>query len=208
MSSHEYESIAHFDAAAASWDENAVRRAMTEAIAKAIRATVPLRREMRALEYGCGTATLSILLADSLGEVVAADASAGMIDQVRQKIERFALGNLRAVQLDLSQERHSGGAFDLIMTAMALHHMPDVRLILGRMAEMLAPEGWLAIVDLVEEDGTFHRDVKVPHNGFSQGTLGRMLEELRFTNLRWQVAYQVERNDRFYDIFLLSAKRP
>jgi len=71
---------AHFDQAAATWDENPSRLALTRAIAAAVADAVPLMPHGSAMEYGCGTATLSFLLAGSLGKIVAADVSQGMLD--------------------------------------------------------------------------------------------------------------------------------
>jgi ubiquinone/menaquinone biosynthesis C-methylase UbiE len=72
-----------FDEAAATWDDTPRRRQMSETITRAVQQTIPLRKDWRVLEYGCGTATLGFLLAPHVGEVVAADASAGMVEQVR-----------------------------------------------------------------------------------------------------------------------------
>jgi hypothetical protein len=53
------------------------------------------------------------------------------------------------------------------VAAMTLHHVPNVVAILADLGKMLAKGGWLAIADLQLEDGSFHADLKVPHNGFN-----------------------------------------
>lgn len=195
-----------FDEAAATWDENPRRRQMSEAIATAIRQAVLLQKEWRVLEYGCGTATLGFLLAPHVREVVAADASAGMIEQVRKKLGQSPGVNLTPMLLDLSQQPAPAERFDLIVTAMAMHHVEDISLVVTRLGAMLTAGGRLAIADLCQEDGSFHTDIVVPHNGFDPAalvqTVGRCVPG---THCQWQTAYTVTKNDRQYDIFLLTA---
>jgi tRNA (cmo5U34)-methyltransferase len=197
-----------FDEAAATWDDNPRRRQLSEAIARAIRRTIPLQKDWRVLEYGCGTAALGLLLAPYVREVVAADASLGMIEQVRRKLSRCPVANLRPMLLDLSQQPAPAERFDLIATAMAMHHVADIQQVLTRLGEMLWHEGWLAIADLIEEDGSFHESITVPHNGFAPevlaGTVGRCVWGAR---CQWQAIHTVAKNDRQYEIFLLTAHR-
>jgi len=78
--------VNRFDRAAAAWDDNPERMAVTRAIARAIRQDVPLSSELSMLDFGCGTANLSVLLADSVGHIQAVDTSAGMIAEVQRKL--------------------------------------------------------------------------------------------------------------------------
>jgi len=99
----QHQNRSHFDEAAATWDDNPHRRALTESIATSIRATVPLRDDWRVLECGCGTAALSFDLVPAVGEVVAADASPGMIEQVRRKLTRYPTAKITPLLLDLTR---------------------------------------------------------------------------------------------------------
>ncbi len=207
MNSSPYESIEHFNAAASTWDDNPRRRQTTAAIAAAIEKTIALGPEKRAMEYGCGTASLSFLLAGRLGEIVAVDASQGMIDQVRKKVQEFKMPAVKGVVMDLATEQCEMAGFDIIMMALALHHVENTMLILSRLASMLNPGGYLAIADLAEEDGSFHGDVRVPHNGFSEITLKDLVQRAGLLEISWQVVHQVEKNDRAYDVFLLTARK-
>ncbi len=207
MSQSPYESIERFDAAASTWDDNPRRRQTTAAIAAAIERTIALGPEMRAMEYGCGTASLSFLLAGQLGEIVVVDASQGMIDQVRKKAQEFKMRAVKGVVIDLATEQCEMAGFDLIMMALALHHVEDTILILSRLAALLNPSGYLAIADLVEEDGSFHGDVRVPHNGFLESNLKELVNHIGLQDVSWQVIHQVEKNNRAYDVFLLTARK-
>jgi hypothetical protein len=65
---------------------------------------------------------------------------------------------------------------------MALHHIIDTRNTLKNLYEMLVSDGYLCIVELVEDDGSFHKLEKDfnGHNGFNQDKLKSLLEELGF----------------------------
>jgi ubiquinone/menaquinone biosynthesis C-methylase UbiE len=198
----------HFDAAAATWDDNPVRRALTAAIADAIPRLVPLRPDLRMLEYGCGTAALSVMLAGTVGQIVAADASTGMIDQVCRKLAQCGLRTIVPTVLDLTRDPLPAERFDLVVTAMALHHVEDTDTILRRLAEVLAAGGHLVVADLVREDGTFHADMAVPHHGFDPDELAQLLARAGVEESRWQIVHRVARAGREYPVFILSSRKP
>lgn len=198
----------HFDEAAATWDDNPHRRALTEAIAQAIRETIPLSRDWRVLEYGCGTGTLGFLLAPLVREVVAADASAGMIEQVRRKVALYPDARMTPLLLDLTHDPVPQDIFDVVITVMALHHVEDVGRLLSKLGGMLAKGGRMIVADLRAEDGSFHEPMKVPHNGFVPRTLaGLVSESLGKADCHWRIIHRVQKNDRGYDVFLLIAHR-
>jgi len=201
------QTAARFDKEAATWDDKPDRQQLTAAIAAGIRSAVPLRSDQRLLEYGCGTASLGFLLAESVGQVVAADISAGMIDQVRRKLADKPNANLTPMLLDLSTQPPLGERFNVIVTAMAMHHIVDTTAVLSRLVEMLADGGWLAVADLCLEDGSFHEQVQVPHNGLDPEGLMEVARGLGLSNCRWQVVHRIEKNGRSYDVFLLTARR-
>lgn len=167
---------------------------------------MPLHSDWRTLEYGCGTGTLGFLLAPAVREVVAADASPGMIEQVRRKLSLYPATRMRPVLLDLTRNPVPGEQFDLIVTAMALHHVDDVESLLSRLGELLTEGGWLVVADLCSEDGSFHEPLKVPHNGFAPEALADVVSRsLGQAQCHWRVVHRVQRNDRGYDVFLLAA---
>ncbi|HEX2970758.1 MAG TPA: class I SAM-dependent methyltransferase [Tepidisphaeraceae bacterium] len=197
----------YFDEAATTWDENPHRRAVTEAIARAIRAMLPLNRDWRVLEYGCGTGTLSFLLAPAVREVVAADASPGMLEQVRRKLALYPGTRMTPLLLDLTCNPSPGDKFDLIVTAMTLHHVDDTERLLSSLGGMLPQGGRLVVADLCPEDGSFHEPRKVPHNGFAPDALANLVSQsLGRADCQWRIVHRVQKNDRGYDVFLLAAQ--
>lgn len=199
--------LSYFDDAAATWDDNPHRRKLTEAIAQDICNIVPLAADWRVLEYGCGTGSLSFLLASRVRQVIAADASPGMIEQVRQKLTLHPNVRMTPLLLDLTRDPTPPERFDLIITAMALHHVDDVPLLLTRLGAMLAKGGWLVVADLCKEDGSFHEPRNVPHNGFDPDELARLVaQSLGSPKGNWHLVHRVEKPNRGYDVFLLTAR--
>ena len=166
-----------FDQAASTWDENPRRMAVTEAIARAIQEQVPLSLKTSVLDFGCGTAALSVLLAGSAGRITAADSSSGMIAEAQRKVA--AVSELAAVIQPVHVPDGDAGQlrerWDVVCTAMALHHIEDAEQALRHLARCVTPGGYLAVADLYSEDGSFHGQEPVPHNGFDPEALAEVL---------------------------------
>ncbi|HBF33250.1 TPA: class I SAM-dependent methyltransferase [Candidatus Sumerlaeota bacterium] len=200
-----------FDAKAAQWDEHPERLAMTQRAAEAIGGVVRPESSMRALEFGCGTGTLSFLLRDRLGQIVLCDASSGMLEVARKKIDdAAATASMSLLLSDLETGPLPEGKFDLIYTAMALHHVIDTDALLQRFAGLLNPAGRLALIDLVQEDGSFHQKTEpVPHNGFAMEELERQVKNAGLRVDSCRVLDAIERdNGRSYPRFILLAHLP
>ena len=202
---------AHFDSKARQWDENPVFRERGLKIAEAIRMTLPLHRDMSALDYGCGTGLLSFPLKDELGAILMADSSGGMLEVVREKIAAQGVSNMTTLQLDLLADPPPAQRFDLIVTAMTLHHVPDTDPILRVFHDLLNPGGYLCIADLDQEDGSFHGlDVDV-HHGFDRADLSLRAAQAGFANMQFQTVFSIAREHatgtRDYPVFLMTAQR-
>jgi 2-polyprenyl-3-methyl-5-hydroxy-6-metoxy-1,4-benzoquinol methylase len=202
------ENASRFDAEAATWDENPRRRLLTEAIARDVFEELPPLPSWRVLEYGCGTASLGLLLAPRVAQVVAADASTGMIEQVRRKLTSRPDIRMTPLLLDLSRQSPPPERFDLIVTAMTMHHVEDLEQVWSRLGAMLAPTGSVAVADLCAEDGSFHAPEHVPHNGFVPEALAKIVQKyVGAARCQWRVIHSFEKNSRSYEVFLLTATR-
>lgn len=202
---------AHFDAKAGQWDENPVFRERGLKIADAIRKTVPLHSRMHALDYGCGTGQLSFPLKDELGEILMADDSSGMLEVVAEKIAAQRVRNMTPIKLDLLVDPLLVQRFDLIVTSMTLHHVPDTDRILHIFHDLLNPGGYLCIADLDREDGSFHGIEVDVHHGFDRTDLERRVVLAGFTGVRFQTVFSIaktrESETRDYPVFLMTARR-
>ena len=202
---------AHFDSKARQWDDNPVFRERGLKIAEAVRKAVPLHRHMSALDYGCGTGLLSFPLKDELGAILLADSSGGMLDVVNGKIAAQGVGNMTTLKLDLLADPPPTQRFDLIVTSMTLHHVPDTDHILRVLHDLMNPGGYLCIADLDAEDGSFHGIEVDVHHGFDRADLGRRAEQAGFADVRFQTVFSIARaretGTRDYPVFLMTARR-
>lgn len=196
----------HFDKVAGEWDANIARNELTAAVAENIRKKCCLRGDSLLLEYGCGTGTLSLLLARDAAEITAMDSSQGMIAEVKKKIAQAKYSNIFPMQLDLSGEVDFDRKFDLIFSSMTLHHVVEQHPLLKKLVSMLTEKGQIFIADLCPEDGSFHGDTEVPHHGCDPGKLGALFLSLGMNSYTWEVVHQIHKNDREYDIFGLYVK--
>lgn len=198
---------ARFDKAATDWDNKPRRVQLAQAIATAITTSLPLSHTMTALEYGCGTGLVALDVAPNVGKLYALDSSSGMIDVLQNKIAQGTLGDrIIAIHGDLADIAQP--SFELIFMSMVLHHIPAYQDLLATLVKRLSPGGYLAIADLETEDGSFHDDNNdIAHFGFQTAALARYLEELGLSNSRQQTAFSVEKNNRHYPVFLLTAQK-
>jgi ubiquinone/menaquinone biosynthesis C-methylase UbiE len=201
----------HFDSKARQWDENPVFQERARKIADALRAMVPLSTTMTALDYGSGTGLLSFPLQGELGHITLSDTSAGMLEVAREKIAAQGVRNMSTVQADLSATSLPQAPFDLIYSAMTLHHIPDTRAILAAFHAHLNPGGWLAIADLDQEDGSFHGIEVDVHHGFDREDLAEMTRAAGFTDVVFRTVFAIEKDrpegKRTYPVFLMVARK-
>lgn len=203
-------SIDRFDELARSWDVAPMHVERTAAIASALRGILPATG-LRTLEVGAGTGLLSFALADHLGPILATDPSAGMVSALQDKIRQTGSTSMAALRCgdDLVGAE---GPFDLILSQMALHHIPDVPGFLARASGLLPSGGWLAIADLDLEDGSFHGPtVTDVHFGFDRGSLTEQLDQAGLDRIVFRTVHTMRRDTgtgpREYPIFLVTARR-
>lgn len=196
-----------FDEKAATWDDDPAKVQRATAVASAIRATGVLGRSMRMLEYGAGTGLVTQALRDAVGPVTMADSSSGMREVMRAKIDAGAITDARVWDLDLTSGAVPDERFDLIVTVMTLHHIPDLAPVLAGFADLLDPGGRLCVVDLEEEDGSFHGADFAGHHGFRRSTVASDLAAAGFTDVVFQGCGDVVRDGATYPLFLATCVR-
>jgi ubiquinone/menaquinone biosynthesis C-methylase UbiE len=199
--------VNEFDERARTWDEDAAKVERARAVAAEMRRTIPLTREMQALEYGCGTGLLSFELYHNLGQITLADNSEGMLEVLRGKIAAAGAMNMHAVRLDLAEEAPLTERFDLVYSLMVLHHVDDTPRLLQGFHQVLRPGGILCVCDLDREDGSFHDGEFHGNLGFERAALAGMLQEAAFENVQFTTAHEIYRHGRRYPLFLLTSRR-
>lgn len=196
-----------FDERAATWDDDPAKVERARAIADRIREVVAPQPGTRLLEYGAGTGLVSQTLRDRVGPVTLADSSRGMLEVLHAKVAAGTIADARVWDLDLGRDPVPDERFDLLVTAMVLHHIPDLQPVLRAFATMLADGGRLCVADLEHEDGSFHDEDFDGHHGFDRDALAVELEAAGFDEVRFEHGCEIVRDGRTYDVFLATCTR-
>lgn len=196
-----------FDQAAATWDLEDRRVLIARGVVDTIAARVPLSKELRVLDFGCGTGLVTLALAPLVGAITGADTSHGMLSTLTDKARSQEIPvHLR--HLGAEGQADLGGPYDLIVSSMTLHHVADVPGLFLRFARHLRAEGRVALADLEAEDGSFHEDATgVHHQGFSREQVQAWLEAAGFQGIQLETATVTAKGGRNYPIFLATAQR-
>lgn len=208
------DNIKRFDAAAADWEEKPQRVALARRVAEAIQQAIPLADTMQILEYGCGTGMISRALSPQVKKITAVDTSPRMLEVLRQKAGEEKIENIETRVHDLTRKPLPNNEFDLVISSMTLHHIPDIDALLQRFFATLKPGGYLAVADLVTEDGSFHEDNSgVAHHGIDPEAVRTMLKKYNGREIGVQEIHSIERplkdgaTVRNYPIFLAWCRK-
>lgn len=165
-------------------------------------------KPIKVLDLGCGTGLLGTQFLDHpKSQIIGVDTSSGMLEVFLHKF----FGNnpdstrAKAYLLDMTKNELPEKDFDLIVSAMAFHHIRDTYPMLEKLKERLLPNGTLAIIDLDTEDGSFHPDPKnmgVHHFGFSSEQNAAWAQELGLKLKSRSIVHTVNKNEKNYPIFL------
>lgn len=158
-----------------------------------------------------GTGLVTLRLAPSVRELVAADVSPKMLEVLAEKLAQGQVPNVRTLCWDVEQVDCPESGFDVVVSSMALHHVRDTDLLFCRLRRVLATGGWVALADLDTEDGTFHADpTGVHHHGFDRAETCRRIEAAGFTGVAAHDAHVVRRPGRSgelaFSVFLVVGR--
>ena len=196
----------HFNEKAEDWDANEMVIQLSSAIGPLILDQIPLDAHMQVMDFGAGTGLISSHIAPFVNKITAVDISAAMLEKLVAKPE--LQGKVEAVCQDI-MVRPLAAQFDLIMSAMAMHHVQDTAKLIQTFSEHLIPGARVALADLDREDGSFHpQDVEgVFHHGFDRDELRQLLEAHGFDNVQFLTAHTVVKDNTNYPIFLIIATK-
>ncbi len=102
-----------------------------------------LQPDDRVLEIGCGTGTTALHHASRVGQILATDISAKMIDIAREKAQAAGVDNARFEVSSIDDLDASPGQYDVILAHSILHLVADVPRTLRQLHRMLKPGGLL-----------------------------------------------------------------
>jgi len=195
----------HFDTAARDWDQRPMSLQLA-AVPERLLAQLPLQASDHVLDFGAGTGLLSVPIAPKVAQVTALDMSAAMLQVLNEK----GLANITTLQQDIFAGLP--GRYHAVVSCMALHHVADTAALLRAFADALHPGGRIALVDLYQEDGSFHgdNDAKgVQHFGFAPEALQALAEQAGLTGVTFNEILRLQhRNGRAYPLFLMTGRKP
>jgi len=192
--------MSHFNDKAAEWDSEGKIKMMALLANKTIEVLKP-EKKLDIMDFGCGTGLFGLEMADYARSLLGVDTSSGMLEVFDQKTD--SAENIKSQLVDLESETINM-SFDLIVSSMAFHHLNQPEKMITTLKNLLNAGGKLAIVDLDEEDGSFHPDntgMGVKHFGFSKEKLQTWANE-NGLKLEHHLINQIEKNDRNYAQFL------
>ncbi len=199
-----------FDQKAQEWDKNKMHLERTIAVAGKLQKMVDIKPNMKAMEFGAGTGSLSFYLKDLFSEITLVDSSLEMLKMAEQKMGASDHSKFKTLFLNLEKNEYGGDPFDIIYSQLVLHHVRDTDAIIRKFYQLLNPEGILAIADLYQEDGSFHDDNMDVHKGFDPEKLLAILLQQGFRNIQYEpcfVIHKVVTEEIFkdYPVFLMTA---
>ena len=195
----------HFDTAARDWDQRPLSQQLA-AVPERLLAQLPLQASDHVLDFGAGTGLLSVPIAPKVAQVTALDMSAAML----QVLDEKGLANITTLQQDIFAGLP--GRYHAVVSCMALHHVADTAALLRAFAAALHPGGRIALVDLYQEDGSFHGDNEakgVQHFGFAPEALQALAEQAGLMDIAFSDILRLQhRNGRAYPLFLMTGRKP
>ncbi len=154
-----------------------------------LRGVLTGRQGETAIDLGCGTGRLAHMLAEHYEHVRAIDLSQSMIDLARTKHHHpritFEQGDLTEVT----------GQYDLVVSVMTLHHVPDLDSALKRISTLVAPSGLAVLVDPAQQSPRSRLGLYAWNLGELARDLGRAWTKFRLNTHRGWIDHLM--SDRF-----------
>ena len=195
-----------FDHKADEWDKQSIPQQLSKTIGPAIIENIELNPQMEVMDFGAGTGLLTSHIAPLVKSVTAVDVSAAMLDQLTAKPKLKE--KVTACCQDILHEPLDK-KFDLIISAMAIHHVKETALLIQSFAHHLKSGAQIALADLDSEDGSFHppQTQGVFHLGFDRETFSLFLHEAGFEDIRFLTAHIIEKDGTDFPVFLVLASK-
>ncbi len=195
-----------FEEKSKEWDKNTLVQRLSTHIGEAIVNELELEAQMQVMDFGAGTGLISGHVAPHVCSITAVDISESMLTKLMDKeaLKGKVTPCCQDILRDPLQKR-----FDLLISAMAMHHVEDTDAMIRAFADHLNDGAYIAVADLDSEDGSFHggNDEGVYHLGFKRDELAKRFEANGFESLRFITALTLEREGKSYPIFLLIAQK-
>ncbi len=204
------EELDYFNQKAGNWDSPMKSEMAKKFVAEMLK-NINLDNEKKVLDYGCGTGLVGMEVAHLVKSLVFLDSSPAMVNVLEDKLgkafekQKLSSKNIKVITGDIN--KYTTKDIDVVFSLMALHHVEDVQRVLEHIStNILKSSGLLVIGDLREENGSFHGDEKVPHNGFDIENLARQIEFSEMDVITTNTYNTIQKNGNEYEQFIIIAK--
>lgn len=157
-------------------------------------------------DLGCGTGRLSVMLAPSVKQVVAVDASPAMLATAGAR--HAAHANIEWKRGELEALPLADGSLDVAVAALVLHYAADPLRVLVEAHRVVRPGGRILLIDLFPHDRAEYRQ-QMGHVwlGFSDEQVRAWLRDAGFDRTRVR-RLPADPDARGPALFVASAQRP
>ena len=195
-----------FNEKAKEWDQNEMVLQLSKGTSSAILENINFNAQMQVMDFGAGTGLITAQVAPHVNSITAVDISQSMLDQLEEKTN--LKDKVKTVCQDITKQPLEQ-KFDVIMSAMAMHHVEDTSLLIQRFSEHMNSGAKVALADLDSEEGDFHpAEIEgVYHDGFDRDALQSILEKNNFKDVKFVTAHTVNKEVKSYPVFLVTATK-
>ncbi|CBQ70132.1 conserved hypothetical protein [Sporisorium reilianum SRZ2] len=194
-----------FDAEAATWDTKPEVVASSAHCLSTLLSSplLPALSTASILEIGCGTGLLTVPLATHVRRITALDTAPGMISMLRAKVEQQGLEAKVKAHVKLLESAEDpvldGGSFDVVLSHLVFHHVPDMAELVKVMYGTLGKGGRVWISDF-EDDGpqaeAFHPKDKhagVERHGLKRTEMHHILTQAGFEHVEIFESFKLDK---------------
>ncbi|MCB1192991.1 MAG: class I SAM-dependent methyltransferase [Leptospiraceae bacterium] len=198
-----------FDKIASDWDDNPIRQAIAAHSVQNIKDRVLLSKNMKVLDYGCGTGLILLGIYPYIGSIDGMDNSEGMVNVLKEKLTKANIQNVNAQTHNINEEPLPEKQYDMVVSGMMLHHIKDPFVFFQKTYFSLKENGYLCLSDLDTEDGTFHPATTTDyyHRGFDRGYIQDSMQKAGYKEITIETSYTVKKKEKEYPIFLAIGKK-
>ena len=200
-----------FNEKAKTWNQQPGKIEEAQKFVEKIQSKVTLDKNMRVLDFGCGTGLNGLAMINSVKTVAFLDISDGMISILNSQLNDLGAKNYE-IYNKLIDEIGDVEPFDIIMTTLTFHHTADVEGTVRAFNKYLKKGGKVFVVDLFKCEGKSHSETqKMPHHdGFETDELKKIFADSGFSKCDVE-SYGFKRFPRDltkdFEMFFLTAEK-